>query len=133
MMDTKIIKIAAQNSFYGLENIFTHKSSLKNNNCGDRIKLEIIIKRNLFHTMRYETEACVYCEATASIIAKKIKLFSLRNLKKEINLLQDLFSQKKPQVPKKFDEFTHILNQKNKKRKDCIMLPFYALLKAVKI
>ena len=42
MIDRKIIKLASDNKNAGLENKYSHKISLKNNMCGDKITLEII-------------------------------------------------------------------------------------------
>ena len=49
---------------------------MKNKNCGDIINLEVIIKNQKFKSMRYETESCIYCQASASFLAYSIKQFS---------------------------------------------------------
>ena len=35
--------------------------------------------------MKYETESCVYCEASASLLAQKIKNLPVSIVKKELN------------------------------------------------
>ena len=40
MIDIKVLKIASDTKFYGLQNKYTHKTSAKNIKCGDRINLE---------------------------------------------------------------------------------------------
>ena len=84
MINQKIIQIASNTKYSGLSNNFTHKSSIKNSLCGDKIKIEIITSNNKISSMRYEAESCILCEASASLVAKKIKNYSLNNLKKDV-------------------------------------------------
>ena len=42
MINEKIIKLASNTSNVGLRNKYSHKVSLKNSICGDKITLEII-------------------------------------------------------------------------------------------
>ena len=44
MISQKIIQIASNSKNSGLSNNFTHKSSVKNSLCGDKIKIELIVK-----------------------------------------------------------------------------------------
>ena len=73
MITNEIIKIASNTKNVGCTNKYTFKSNLKNSLCGDKIKIELMIKKTQINSMKYETEACVYCEASASLLAKKIK------------------------------------------------------------
>ena len=88
MISQKIIEIASNTKYSGLNNVYTHKSSIKNSLCGDKIKIELVAKRNKINSMRYEVESCILCEASASIIAKKIKNYSLSKFKKDIKILK---------------------------------------------
>ena len=133
MINQKIIKIAADTKFAGLKNEYTHKSSIKNSLCGDLIKIELIEKNKKIKSMRYETESCILCEASASLLAKKIKNFDLENLKKEILNLKNMKKNKKLNFPNKFREFEKLLNKDNLNRINCVILPMEALLKAIKI
>ena len=45
MINNQIIRLAANTSNVGLKNKYSHKVSLKNSFCGDKITLEIIAKR----------------------------------------------------------------------------------------
>ncbi len=51
MIDQKIIKLASNTKNAGLKNKYSHKISLKNTICGDKITLEIIAgkKKNKFN------------------------------------------------------------------------------------
>ena len=133
MINPKIIKIASNTKNAGLKNIFTHKTSIKNSLCGDKIKVELIVDNTKINSMRYETESCVLCEASASLISTKIKNFSLKNLKKDIKFLKDNIKNEKPNFPTKFKEFKYFIAKKNINRASCVILPLDALLKAFKL
>ena len=87
MITSEIIKIASNNKNVGLTNKFKFKSTLKNSICGDKIKLELDIKNFKINSMKYETESCVYCAASASLLALKIKNLNTKTVIKELNLL----------------------------------------------
>ena len=130
MIDTKIIKIASNTKFVGLKNDFTHKSSLKNSLCGDLIKVEIIANKSKIKSMRYETESCLLCEASASLLANKVGKFLIKDLKKDFVNIKKF---KSLNFPLKFKEFKQLLNKKSLKRINCVILPMEALFKAFKI
>ena len=132
MINQKIIQIASDTKNYGLKNKSMYGTSIKNKKCGDVIKVELDIKLNQIINMRYETSSCIYCQATASLLSRKIKLFKVKTLKNDIeNILKILRGINK--LPVKLKLFKEILNKKNIARYDCIMLPFNALKKALKI
>ena len=133
MIKSNILKIASNTKFMGLKNVFTHKSSLKNKICGDIIKIEVVNKKNKIALMRYEIEACIFCQASASALSNKISTFSKENLYKDIKDLEKHFKDKKIKLPKKFRHFKNLIDYRNINRYDCIMLPFRALIKALKI
>ena len=133
MISSKIIKIASNTDNVGLKNEFTHKSSISNSLCGDFIKVELIASKNRIKSMRYETEACILCEASASLLANKIKKFYLKDLKEDITNLKKNTKNKDLILPFKFKEFKHLLNKKTINRINCVILPMEALFKAFKI
>ena len=83
MKINEIIKIASNTNNVGLTNNYTFKASKKNSLCGDTIKIELLVKKTKIHTMKYETESCIYCEASASLLSKKIKNLSIKDIKKK--------------------------------------------------
>ena len=133
MIDTKIIKIASNTKYVGLKNHFTHKSSLKNSLCGDFIKVEFIASKSKIKSMRYETESCILCEASASLLANKIKNFQLKDLKKDVLTIKEIKKSKNLNISLKFKELKQLLNKKTIKRINCVILPMEALFKAFKI
>ena len=133
MIDTRIIKIASNTKYMGLKNDFTHKSALKNSLCGDSIKVEFIANKSKIKLMRYETESCILCEASASLLASKIYRFKLKDLKKDFVNIKKIKRDKNLNFPLKFKELKQLLNKKTLKRINCVILPMEALFKAFKI
>ena len=133
MIDSKIIKIASNTKYVGLKNNFTHKSSLKNSLCGDFIKVEFIANKSKIKSMRYETESCILCEASASLLANKINKLYLKDLKKDLINIKKIKKNKNLNISLNFKEFEQLLNKKTLKRINCVILPIEALFKAFKI
>ena len=79
MINKDIIRLASNTSNVGLKNKYSHKISLKNSTCGDKITLELIADKKKISSMKYETVSCVYCEASASLVSRKIKNIKLNN------------------------------------------------------
>ncbi len=88
MISPKIIKIASNTQYAGLKNIYTHKSSLKNTTCGDKISLELVANKTKINSIRYKTESCILCEASASLLANKMRHYLIKNIKKDIDRLK---------------------------------------------
>ena len=132
MINNEIIKIASNTKNVGLTNKFSFKTSLKNSLCGDKIKIELIIKNSKINSMKYETESCVYCEASASLLANKIKNLSITDVIKNLNLLKNVLKNEKSSFPRLFKEFKILINKRNFHRISCINLPLDAVLKAIK-
>ena len=84
MIDNRLIKIASNTKFYGLKNDYTYKTNLKNSVCGDKISIEISLKKNTIKELRYETEACIFCQASASTLADIAQNTNFSDLKKNI-------------------------------------------------
>ena len=133
MIDKEILKLASNTTNVGLKNKYSHKISLKNINCGDKITLEIVADNQKINSMNYETESCIYCEASASLLSRKIKNIYLKDIKNDFVSLKKISAQKKVIIPKRFSEFKKILNSDNYNRFKCIFLPFDAVLKALKL
>ena len=133
MISKEIIRIASNTSNVGLNNQYSHKISLKNKLCGDKITLELIVLKKKILSMKYETESCVYCEASASLLSKKIKKFDIKTIKDEFRNLKNISKNKEFKVPKKFADFSELFNSDNLNKYNCIFLPFDAVIKALKL
>jgi len=133
MINPRIIKIASNTQYAGLRNIYTHKSSVKNKLCGDKISLELVANKTKVNSIRYKTESCILCEASASLLANKMKNYSIKNIKKDINGLKKKIINKDYKIPLKFKEFRYLIDKNNFNRISCVILPLEALLKAFKL
>jgi len=133
MISKEIIRIASNTSNVGLNDQYSHKISLKNKLCGDKITLELIVLKNKILSMKYETESCVYCEASASLLSKKIKKFNIKTIKNEFRNLKNNSKNKEFKIPNKFADFSELFNRDNFNKYNCIFLPFDAVIKALKL
>ena len=102
MINPKIIKIASNTQYEGLKNIYTHKSSAKNRLCGDKVSLELVANKTKINSIRYKTESCILCEASASLLANKMKHYLIENIKKDIDRLKKTIVKKDCRIPLKF-------------------------------
>ena len=133
MIDDSIIKLASNTSNAGLQNKYSHKISLKNNLCGDKIAIEIIANNKNIISMKYETESCIYCEASASLLSRKMKNVKLKDIKNDFIALKKMTFKKNVEIPKRLYDFKKLLNSDNFNRFKCIFLPIDAVLKALKL
>ena len=101
--------------------------------CGDLIKVELVVNKSKINSMRYETESCIYCNASANLIAKHIRGLSINKVKKDLNKLRSFSVDLKSfQIPIKFKKFKSLFKKTNTNRLNCIFLPLDAVLKALK-
>ena len=133
MISSQIVKIASFTKNAGLKNDFTHRSSIKNSLCGDFIKTEFIAHNSKIKSMRYETESCILCEASASLFSRKIKNVKIKNLEKEIKKIKNFKRNSNYNFPIRFKEFNKLVNRRNISRLNCVILPMEAFLKAFRI
>ena len=133
MINKDIIRLASYTSNVGLKNKYSHKISLKNSICGDKITLELIVDKEKISSMKYETESCIYCEASASLLSRKIKNIKLKDIKNDFITLKKISLKKKVKIPKRLSDFKKLLSSDNFNRLKCIFLPIDAVLKALKL
>ena len=133
MINKDIIRLASNTSNVGLKNKFSHKISLKNSTCGDKITLELIANKKKISSMKYETISCVYCEASASLLSRKIKNVKLKDIKNDLITLKKISLKKNIKIPKRLSDFKKLLKSDNFNRFKCIFLPIDAVIKALKL
>ena len=131
MISSEIIKIASDTSNYGVKNNSSYIETSKNKICGDKITIEIEILNNKIKRMSYETESCVFCQASASLLSKIIKKANIKSLQTDLSEINMLHKNEKIVLKKKYKAFRKLFKQKYKERFNCIILPFNALLKVV--
>ena len=133
MIDQHIINLASNTSNVGLKNNCSFRATLKNSICGDKITLELATRKKKITSMKYETESCVYCEASASLLAKRIKNLYIKNIKNDFLELKKIAKFQNKSIPSKFSDFDKLINSDNLNRFNCIFLPFDAVIKALKL
>jgi len=127
MISTQIIRIASDTTNYGIKRKSNYLASSKNKICGDRITVEVEVHNNIIENMYYETESCVFCQASASLLSKIVMKKSI----KELFLFIDDVKKKKTFVKKQYKPLKCLFQKKYKERIGCVMLPFNALMKAI--
>jgi len=131
MISAEVIKIASDTSNYGITKKSNYKATCKNKICGDKITVSIEITNKIIQKMSYETESCIFCQASASLLSRLIKKTNIEELSLDINKI--IMSDKKKNIilKNKYRYFKILFQLKYKERFNCVILPFNALLKAV--
>ncbi len=132
-MDLKILEIASYTENNKIIKNYTHKSKSKNPLCGDEMEISLIIKDEIVKDMGYQCKSCVYCQASVSLLSRKIKQKKIDEIKTFVNMSEKLFDNIKIDLEKNWKDFKEIFNKKNFSRKECLLLPFRTLLKALKL
>jgi len=133
MISSQIIKIASDTSNCGNKLNSNLIATSKNKICGDKITVQIEVSNNKIERMSYETESCIFCQASASLLSKIVKKANIKGLQNDINLITLSNKNKKIILKKKYKPFRELFQQKYKERYNCILLPFNALIKVVNI
>ena len=81
----------------------------------------------------YQCKSCVYCQASVSLLSRKIKEKKVDDIKKFIKVGEQLFEDAKVSMEKHWKDFKEILDKKNLSRKECLLLPLRTIAKALKI
>ena len=131
MISPEIIKIASDTSNSGIKKNSDHIATVKNKICGDKITIEIEIFNNKIQEMSYETDSCIFCQASASLLAKIVKKSNIERVRSDVQEISSSYKGKKIVLKKKYKPFKKLFQQKYKERFNCILLPFNALLKVV--
>jgi|TARA_B100001093_G_scaffold118834_1_gene111409 nitrogen fixation NifU-like protein len=131
-MDLKILEIASHTENNKVIENFTHKSKHKNPLCGDEMEISLIVKNNVIKDMGYQCKSCVYCQASVSLLSRKIKNKKVDDLKDFLAHSEKLFDDIKISIKKNWGEFREILKKENLSRKECLLLPLKTVLKALK-
>ena len=131
-MDLKILKIASNTENHKVFKNYTHQAKNKNAICGDEMEISLIIKNDLIEDMGYQCRSCVYCQASVSMLSQKIKDKGLNEIKSLISLVENLFNETEVKIDTKWKDFKEIMNKKNISRKECLLLPFKTISKALK-
>ena len=131
-MNLNIIKIASNTENHKIVKNHTHFSKNKNPICGDEMSISLIIKDDKLIDFGYQCKSCIYCQASVSLLSRstiKLTLSEVLNLLKE----SELFFKSNNEISNKWKIFKDIINKENISRKECLLLPFKTLSKALEV
>jgi nitrogen fixation protein NifU and related proteins len=132
-MDLRILEIASHTENNKIIKNFTHKSKNKNPLCGDEMEISLIVKNGVVQDMGYQCKSCIYCQASVSLLSRKIKDKKIEEIESFITSGENLFKNVKTSLEKHWNDFKEIFDKKNIARKECLLLPLRTVLKALKI
>ena len=132
-MDLRILEIASHTDNNKVIENYTHKSKNKNPLCGDEMEISLVVKKNVIKDMGYQCKSCVYCQASVSLLSRKIKDKKIDEIKTLILNGERLFDNNKVSLVKHWEDFKEILDKKNLSRKECLLLPIKTIAKALNL
>ena len=136
-MDLKIIEIASHTENQKVIKNYTHQSKNKNPLCGDEMEISLIVKDNIIEDIGYQCKSCIYCQASVSLLSRFVKQAPIEKITVFLSQASSFFDEsfenfKKINI-KGIEDFKNIMNSKNISRKECLLLPFKTLSKALKL
>ena len=131
-MDLEIIKIASNTENNKILKHHTHSSKMKNSICGDEMEISIVVKDKKITDFGYQCKSCIYCQASVSALSINSLNQSVKSIKDLLFFAENFFINNKKKFSKNFNIFNKLFNKKNIARKECLLLPFKTLSKALK-
>ncbi len=97
------------------------------------MEIRLVVKDDIIKDMGYQCKSCVYCQASVSLLSRKIKDKSINEVKAFIEEAEKTFMDVKLSLDKNWKDFLELFDKKNISRKECLLLPLRTVLKALKI
>ena len=136
-MDLKILEIASNTENHKVVKNHTHQSKNKNPLCGDEMEISLIVKNNIIEDIGYQCKSCVYCQASVSLLSKWVMQAPIEKISDFVSNAEFFFDENFEQLKKinikDLKVFKKIMNPENISRKECLLLPFKTLSKALKL
>jgi len=136
-MDLKILEIASDTKNHKVIKNHTHKSKNKNPLCGDEMEISLIVQDNIVQDIGYQCKSCVYCQASVSLLSKWVMQAPIEKISDFVSNAEFFFDENFEQLKKinikDLKVFKKIMNPENISRKECLLLPFKTLSKALKL
>ena len=136
-MDLEILKIASNTENHKIIKNHTHSSKNKNPICGDEMQISLIVKKDKIIDFGYQCKSCIFCQASVSLLSRKVIQLPIEKisnlLSKSEFFFDESFDEKKKMNIKEGKDFKKIMNVKNISRKECLLLPFKTLSKALNL
>tara|TARA_Y100000590_G_C15145847_1_gene797938 strand:- start:226 stop:624 length:399 start_codon:yes stop_codon:yes gene_type:complete len=130
-MDLEILKIASNTDNHKVLRDHTHSSKLKNPICGDEMQVSIKVVNDNIVDFGYQCKSCIYCQASVSLLSRNSINKSIINIKNLLKISEIFFESENISFPKEWLIFSKIFKKKNISRKECLLLPFKTLTKAL--
>ena len=136
-MDLKILEIASNTENHKVIKNHTHQSKNKNPLCGDEMEISLIVKDNIIEDMGYQCKSCIYCQASVSLLSRWVMQLPIEKISDFVSIAEFFFDKnseyfKKINI-KDLKDFKKIMNPENISRKECLLLPFRTLSKALNL
>ena len=132
-MDLEILKIASDTKNHKILDDCTHKSKQKNPLCGDEMQITLKVSNDQIIDFAYQCKSCIYCQASVSLLSINSINKTISNVKNLLKISETFFEKENAVFPKEWSTFNKIFNKKNISRKECLLLPFKTLAKALKL
>jgi|TARA_Y100000389_G_scaffold47447_1_gene42571 nitrogen fixation protein NifU and related proteins len=132
-MDLKILEIASYTDNNKVLKDPTHKSKNKNPICGDEMEISLIVENDIVKDIGYQCKSCIYCQASVSLLSRKIKDKKIDEIKTLVSNCERLFDNVKVNIEKHWKDFKEIFDKKNLSRKECLLLPIKTIAKALNL
>ena len=136
-MNLEILEIASNTENHKIVRNHTHQSKNKNPLCGDEMEISLIVKDNIVQDMGYQCRSCVYCQASVSLLSRWVMQVPIDKISDFVSNAEFFFDENFDQLKKinikDLKVFKKIMNPKNISRKECLLLPFKTLSKALKL
>jgi nitrogen fixation protein NifU and related proteins len=132
-MDLRILEIASYTNNNKVLKDPTHKSKNKNPICGDEMEISLIVENDIVKDMGYQCKSCVYCQASVSLLSRKVKDKKIDEIKTLVLNGERLFDNVKVNIEKHWKDFKEIFDEKNLSRKECLLLPIKTIAKALNL
>ena len=130
-MDIEILKIASNTDNHKVLKDHTHHSKLKNPICGDEMQVSVKVVKDKIVDFGYQCQSCIYCQASVSLLSRNSINKTILHIKNLLNITKTFYEKENGSFPKEWSVFNKIFNKKNISRKECLLLPFKTLTKAL--
>ena len=114
MNEKRIIQIASDTKYYGLKNLYILKTKAKNKICGDIVNIEI--EKN-FKNMWFETNACIYTQASAAILANNFSEIYKYGIDNMLRFIEKKINGENVRLPMDIKNLDILIDKKNKNKK----------------
>ena len=136
-MDLKILEIASNTENHKVIKNHTHQSKNKNPLCGDEMEISLIVKDDIIEDIGYQCKSCIYCQASVSLLSRWVIQLPIEKISDFVKKAEFFFDENSDQSKKinikDLKDFKKIMNPENIARKECLLLPFKTLSKALKL